>query len=292
MYTYVICSPFVEHPVVDIAQFDGGDYDIVVFEEGQSSNFLNGGKFNKELYCKCLLHILFTITKSKIKPFIQYQCDKMQEPIVWLNKFEKLIDLNQDIFATKEQAKSFEKALMIIEVMRDTIEHQDQSSIDKFDIKDVKTKLKQYDAVEDKLFYLCEIETEYKQLRPAILNPHSVPFDEQISLEIEKLNKQEILKEKSKQRTATLSQSNKSSKINSPVTIQLSCNINYYVDIFYQLAQEKQAITGSLKELSEYIANGILDKEGNPLSPDTVYSILKPSNFDKRPKGPSRFKLE
>ena len=57
MYTFVNVSPFVEHPVLDIAQFDGGEYDIVVFEDGQTSNFLNKSKFNKELYCKCLLHI-------------------------------------------------------------------------------------------------------------------------------------------------------------------------------------------------------------------------------------------
>ena len=44
MYTFVICSPFVEHPVVDVAQFDEDEYDIVVFEAGQPSNFLNGGK--------------------------------------------------------------------------------------------------------------------------------------------------------------------------------------------------------------------------------------------------------
>ncbi len=288
MYTFVICSPFVEHPIVNVAHFDAGEFEIAIFEDGQVSNFLNKSKFNLEQYCKCLLHKLFTITKSKIKPFIQYQCDKMQEPIVWLNKLEKLIDLNRELFNTKDQVLKFEKALMIIEVMRDAIEHQQALSVNTFDIKEVKNKLKTYDTVEDKLFYLCEIETEYKQLRPAILNPHSVPFDEQISLEIDKLNKQEVLKEKSKQRTGTVS----NAKINPATQIQLTCNLNYFVDIFYQLSQEKHAISGSLKEIAEYISLGLIDKEGNPVSPDSVYSMLKPSNFEKRPKGPSKFKLE
>ena len=288
MYTFVICSPFVEHPIVDVAHFDAGEFDIAIFEDGQASNFLNKSKFNLEQYCKCLLHKLFTITKSKIKPFIQYQCDKMQEPILWLNKLEKLIDLNRELFTTKDQVLKFEKALMIIEVMRDAIEHQQALSFNTFDIKEVKNKLKTYDTVEDKLFYLCEIETEYKQLRPAILNPHSVPFDEQISLEIDKLNKQEVLKEKSKQKTGTVP----NAKTNPTTQIQLTCNLNYFVDIFYQLSQEKQAISGSLKEIAEYISLGLIDKEGNPVSPDSVYSMLKPSNFEKRPKGPSKFKLE
>lgn len=289
MYTFVICSPFVEHPILDVAQFDGGEYDVIVFDEGQPSNFLNKGKFNKELYCKCLLHKLFTIPKSKIKPFIQYQCDKIQEPIVWLNKLEKLIDLNRELFTAKEQIMKFDKALMIIEVLRDAIEHQKIASATVFDIKEVKNKLKQYDTVEDKLFYLCEVETEYKQQRPAVLNPHSVPFDEQITLEIEKLNKQEVLREKSNLKKGTVSIANKTYAI---TPIKLNCNINYFVDVFFQLSHEKQAIANPLKEISEFIANNVIDKDGNQISADSVYTMLKPSNFDKRPKGNSRFKLE
>ncbi len=67
MYNSVICSPFVEHPFVDVAQFDAGVYDLTIFVEGKASNFLVKEQFNKEQYCKCLLHKLFTILKSKIK---------------------------------------------------------------------------------------------------------------------------------------------------------------------------------------------------------------------------------
>ena len=52
MYNSVICSPFVEHPFVDVAQSDAGAYDLTIFEEGQASNFLIKGQFNKEQYCK------------------------------------------------------------------------------------------------------------------------------------------------------------------------------------------------------------------------------------------------
>jgi hypothetical protein len=34
MYNSVICSPFVEHPFVDVAQFYAGFYDLTIFEEG------------------------------------------------------------------------------------------------------------------------------------------------------------------------------------------------------------------------------------------------------------------
>ncbi len=65
MYTFVICSPFVEHPIVDVAHYDAGEFDISIFEEGQPSNFLNKSKFNLEQYCKCLL--TQTIYNTKIQ---------------------------------------------------------------------------------------------------------------------------------------------------------------------------------------------------------------------------------
>ena len=292
MFPNIICSPFVEHPVTDVARIEAKQFDVVAYNSEQTTSFVEHGNFNEEQYCKCLLHKLFSLTKSKIKPFIQYQCNMMNEPIVWLNKLEKLIDLNRDLFITKEHIIKFEKILTLIEIMREAIENQSKLPKNHFDINHVKSKLKEYTIFEDKLSYLCEMETDYKQQRPVIHNSSAVPFDEQINLEIEKLTKQEALKEKSKQRAEILSNSGKSSAPTNQVTIQLNCNLNYFVDIFYQLSQEKQAISGSLKEIAEYISRGLIDKEGNPVSSDSVYSMLKPSNFEKRPKGPSRFRLE
>ena len=287
MYDIVNTSPFIEHPIVDIAQFDAHEFDITIFEEEQPSNFLNGGIFQKELYCKCLLHKLFTLTKSKIKPFIKYQCDQMKEPIVWLNKLEKLIDLNRELYDEKDQVVRFEKALMVVELLREAIENEAQLPQNVFDLNKVKSKLKEYNSYEEKLSYLCEMETEYKQLRPPVLNPHAVPFDEQINLEIEKLTKQETLKEKARAKGIVTT-----TPTNTKPLIYLKCNLNYYVDVFYQLSQEKQQLDCTLKDLAAYIASGVIDKEGNPVSVDSVYSMLKPSNFEKRPKGNSRFRLE
>lgn len=287
MYEIINVSPFLEHPIVDIAQFDAHEFDIKIFEEDQPSNFLNGGFFQKELYCKCLLHKLFTLAKSKIKPFIKYQCDQMKEPIIWLNKFEKLIDINRDLFDDKDQVIRFDKALVLIELYREMIEKEALLPQNVFDLNKVKSKLKEYNSYEEKLSYLCEMETEYKQLRPPVLNPHAVPFDEQINLEIEKLTKQETLKEKARAKGIVTT-----TTTNTKPLIKLKCNLNYYVDVFYQLSQEKQQLDCTLKDLAAYIASGVIDKEGNPVSIDSVYSMLKPSNFEKRPKGNSRFKLE
>ncbi|MFN8116216.1 MAG: hypothetical protein U0W65_08885 [Bacteroidia bacterium] len=300
MYTFVISSPFIEHPIVDITQFDAHEYAICIFDEKQPSNFLNGGKFYLELYCKCLLHKLFTIPKSKIKPFIQYQCDKMQEPIVWLNKLEKLIDLNRELFTTKEQVIKFEKALMIIEVMRDAIEHKKEVPESKFNFVKLKSDIKQY-SYEEKVSYLMEAKTEYLQNKPKIIDVNETPFDEKIDLELVLINTQQKLCKK-------LKEPNNSNELQSPLStlkkspisknkFKINTNLNQFVDIFFQLMHEKKVggkpyLEASPNELADMITTWFKDKDGKEISTETVKTILKPSRFEKRPKGNARFVIK
>lgn len=299
MYTFVICSPFVEHPIVDVAHYDAGEFDIAIFEEGQPSNFLNKSKFNLEQYCKCLLHKLFTIQKSKIKPFIQYQCDKMQEPIVWLNKLEKLIDLNRELFTTKDQVIKFEKSLMIIEVMRDAIEQKKQAPDSKFNFVKLKSDIKQYNY-EEKVSYLMEAKTEYLQNKPKIIDVNETPFDEKINLELDLIKSQQKLNKKQlESNNSNESQSPLSTLKKSPISknkFKINTNLNQFVDVFFQLMYEKKVggkpyLEASPNELADMITTWFNDKEGKEISIETIKTILKPSRFEKRPKGSNRLNL-
>ena len=306
MYTFVICSPFVEHPIVDVAHYDAGEFDIAIFEEGQPSNFLNKSKFNLEQYCKCLLHKLFTIQKSKIKPFIQYQCDKMQEPIVWLNKLEKLIDLNRELFTTKDQVIKFEKSLMIIEVMRDVIEQKKQAPDSKFNFVKLKSDIKQYNY-EEKVSYLMEAKTEYLQNKPKIIDVNETPFDEKINLELDLIKSQQKLNKKQNTSNNQEVNSPKSPTKNtkSPTDscrtsvglFQFNCQTNIFVDVFFQLTKEisvdgKPLLNAGFNELAQFITDNFIDKNGNPLSLNTVKTILNTSRPEKRPSSEKRINLK
>lgn len=306
MYTFVICSPFVEHPIVDVAHYDAGEFDISIFEEGQPSNFLNKSKFNLEQYCKCLLHKLFTIQKSKIKPFIQYQCDKMQEPIVWLNKLEKLIDLNRELFTTKDQVIKFEKSLMIIEVMRDVIEQKKQTPDSKFNFVKLKSDIKQY-SYEEKVSYLMEAKTEYLQNKPKIIDVNETPFDEKINLELDLIKSQQKLNKKQNTSNNQEVNSPKSPTKNtkSPTDscrtsvglFQFNCQTNIFVDVFFQLTKEisvdgKPLLNAGFNELAQFITDNFIDKNGNPLSLNTVKTILNTSRPEKRPSSEKRINLK
>lgn len=306
MYTFVNSSPFIEHPIVDVAQFEAHEYAVCIFDEKQPSNFLNGGKFNLEQYCKCLLHKLFTIPKSKIKPFIQYQCDKMQEPIVWLNKLEKLIDLNRELFTTKDQVIKFEKSLMIIEVMRDVIEQKKQAPDSKFNFVKLKSDIKQYNF-EEKVSYLMEAKTEYLQNKPKIIDVNETPFDEKINLELDLIKSQQKLNKK--QNTSNNQEVNspksptkntKSPTENCRTSVglfQFNCQTNIFVDVFFQLTKEisvdgKPLLNAGFNELAQFITDNFIDKNGNPLSLNTVKTILNTSRPEKRPSSEKRINLK
>ena len=182
-------APFQEHPVTNILLKEPHEFDIIAYTN-LAPDFTIQGTFNLEQYCRCLLHKLFSLNKSKIKPFLQFQCQYMNNPFVWLNKLEKLVDLNREHFTTKEQNIKIEKALVVIELLRQEIESGKVVPANRFNFNHIKQELKSYAAVEDKLLYLMEAKTEYMQNRPAYTNPGDVPFDEKCELEIVLLKNQ------------------------------------------------------------------------------------------------------
>ena len=306
MFPNIICSPFVEHPVIDVAQSEAHEFDVVAYGEEQSTSFVNKGKFNKEQYCKCLLHKLFTIPKSKTKPFIQYQCDNIANPIVWLNKLEKLFDLNSEFFTTKEQAKVVVKVLTVIEVMRDVIEQKEQVPDSKFNFVKLKSEVKQYACYEEKLSCLMEARTQYLQNKPKIIDVNEIPFDEKINLELDLLKSQQKLSKKTKVIDNQEEKSPKSptKKSKSPTEIsrtsvglfQFNCQTNIFVDVFFQLTKEitidgKPLLNAGFNELAQFITDNFIDKNGNAPSLNTVKTILNTSRPEKRPSQEKRIKL-
>lgn len=292
-------APFQEHPVANILISEPHEFDIIAYEN-LPPDFISNGSFNLDQYCRCLLHKLFSLNKSRIKPFLQYQCSYLSNPFVWLNKLEKLIDLNREHFTTKEQIIKIEKTIVVIELLRQVIEFDKVIPTNRFNFNHIKQQLKTYAAIEDKLLYLMETKTEYLQNRPLFTNPGEVPFDEKCELEIILLKNQRRL---SKNRTEDfVSQGNKSPlgphkrSPESPTKSKINTNLNRFVDIFYRLMHEskvndKPMLEAQPQVIAEMISTWFIDKDGNEISIDTVKTILKPSRIEKRPKGNSKFDL-
>ncbi len=281
--TPIIATPFIECPVVNSNSPGLQEFDIVL----QS-------KFSLEEYCSVLLIKVLSLSKSKIKPFLRYQIELLTEPFIWLNKLEKLIDLNREQFTTKDQNCKLDKALVVIEVFRQEIE-SGKFTNSKFNFKKVKQKIQCYKTPEEKLSYLLEVKTEYLQYKPPVFNPAEVGFDIQCDLEINLLKTQRKLKKNRDmaENERALKFKRSKSTIEGLPKLQINSKINSFIDIFYQLMYEKQVngkpvLMGTPNEVAEVISSVFVDKEGNEISPDTVKTILKPSRFEKRPKGSSR----
>lgn len=276
----IITAPFKEHPVADITCEEPQEFDIKVED-----------KFTLDKYCHGLLSKIITLNKSKIKPFIRYQVETLSDPFIWLNKLEKLIDLNREQFISKDQNCKLDKALMVIEVFRQEIE-SGKFSNSKFNFKKVKQKIQSYKSPEEKLSYLLELKTEYLQFKPLVVDPSEVAFDIQCDLEINLLKTQRKLTKKAL--TDTSAKNRIISKAEGLPRLQINSKLNSFVDIFYQLMYEKQVsgkpvLVGTPNEVAEVISKVFIDKDGNEISQDTVKTILKPSRFEKRPKGNARF---
>lgn len=293
-------APFKEHSIINYTTSEPTEFDIIAFAPEHAPDFIVSGTFSLQQYCTCLLHRLFLLDKSDIKPFIHYQCEQLADPFVWLNKFEKLIDLNRDLYTTKERIMKMEKALMVIELLRQDIQNNKFVPASRFNFEKIKNKIKAYPTTEEKLLFLAEAKTDYLQNRPAQVPPGEVPFDEKIQLEIDLLKTQSKLSRK-RQQTFT-AQENKSplsplkKSTQSPAKFQINSNLNVFVDIFFQLMHEKKIngkpyLDASPNELCEMIATYFKDKEGHDISIDTIKTILKPSRFEKRPKGNARFNI-
>ena len=79
--------------------------------------------------------------------------------------------------------------------------------------------------------------------------------------------------------------------------LQWNEKINMLVDIFYQLSQKLKTVNKepliktSKVNLAKFIINNFVDRKGQNLSIETVYTDLKESRPEKRPKNDKRIEI-
>ena len=65
-------------------------FDIIIEEE-----------INLQSYCTALLQKIFDLPQSQFPAFVIYQCNQVKEAERWINKLEKLLANNEQIFTSK-----------------------------------------------------------------------------------------------------------------------------------------------------------------------------------------------
>lgn len=256
-----------------------------------------------EDYCNAVIQKLFKLPQTQFLNFINHQLEQVKSPSSWLDSFDLLIAENEKLFVENGLLSRYNKLCNLIEKKRDLLQCSTakptkpnvakryinaESDERYFSFYEIKKQLASLDDDNEKILLLTKEKHEYKQANIEFLNQKLPLFDKQCAKEIEQIYEMQSIKSTiEKQKPATSISPNNFTKL------QFNCNVNQFVDIFYQLSREilvdgKPVIEGNINDVANIIVNSFVDKDGKEISPQSVKTILQPSREDKRPNSNKR----
>ena len=247
-------------------------------------------------YCQALINKVFRLPYAQLPDFFSHHCNFVADPIKWLNKFEKLIAENEELFSSSTNQGRMIKCYTIIESKRKEIEltgykhtlaklpmQYVNAECEKryFSFKETKNSVDELQNYTDKIMFLTKEKFDYEQASIDFINPKLPDYSLQCQKEIDQiqhLNRltNEFSIEQMQQKNAAMAFSR----------LKINCNINQLVDIFYQLHRElftdgKPIIDGNINDFVAVIVNSFTDKDGRELSPETVKTMLTKTIFQR-----------
>jgi len=287
---------FPERTAVQKEQSENALFDIVQEEITDNTT-----------YCQALINKIFRLPYAQLPDFFSHHCDFVKDPIKWLNKFEKLISENEEMFVSRTMRGRMMKCYTIIESKRKELEIlRNRHTHTKppmqyinaeceeryFSFREVKSKVNAMADYTDKIMFLTKEKFDFEQASIDFINPKLPDYSMQCQKEIDQIQHLNRLTNE-----FSIEQMQKSNKGIPIGKLKINCNINQLVDIFYQLHRElfadgKPIIDGSINDIVAVIVNCFVDKDGRELSPQTVKTMLTPSKSDKRPKPHKRIDID
>ena len=94
------------------------EFSAVLKEFAENSNFdiYNDNGLTNETYCKVLISKIFKLPYRLLPDLISHHTALVSDPIKWLNKLEKLISENEELFFATENRGRMMKCYTIIEL--------------------------------------------------------------------------------------------------------------------------------------------------------------------------------
>lgn len=257
---------------------------------------------NLENYCRALIQKVFDLPQSKFGLFIEYQTELVKDELKWINKFEKLITLNEELFSDKKVFCRYNKMYHYIDKKRDELQiistKRNSKSTPKrlinaeaedryFSFHEVKEHIDKIDNFNEKLIYLTEEIFEYKNADIISKNGKLLDYDIQCNQLIEKLQtirrmKTDFEKEKAQ------NENNPGTTENQKIKLQLNGPINIVTNAFKQMMVNikpngKPYIQYKIKDVAQFICDNFVDENGQPISQATIQTYLSPNRTDKDP---------
>ena len=269
-------------------------FDIIINDE-----------INLKSYCTALLSKVFELPQSQFPAFINYQCAQVKDAVSWLNKFEKLLANNEELFTSKKSLSRYNKLYNLIEQKRKEILSENAKETKPktpkrlinaeaedryFSFHEVKAHTQMLTGFSEKIMYLTEEIFEYRQADIIYVNNKLQPYDIQCSQLIEKLQTMRKMKTDFEKE-----QLEKASTLPS-VKIKLNGPINIITNAFKQMMNNIKPngspyIPYKIKDVAIFICENFTDENGQPLSLSTVLTYLSPNRTDKDPNNDAAVKL-
>jgi hypothetical protein len=296
MEQHIQTASFVEMIVVNPTQVFNPDFDIILDEKVTLQN-----------YCNALIEIIFTLKLTQYPTFINYQTNLVNNPIAWLNKLEKLLANNEELFVSKKVLCRYNKLFNLIEKKQTELQSSSiketkintpkkyinaESEDRYFSFYEIKKQLEKINNDNQKILLLTKEMFEYQQANIEFINQKTPFYDAQCTKEIENIYALQKI------HVAIEDAQNHKTGCQMPFKkMQINCNLNQFIDIHYQFSRElfvdgKSILDGSVNDLVAIIVNSYVDKDGKEISPETVKTILTPSRTEKRPKPHKRIDID
>ena len=292
-----------KHQIKSTVQFS----EQTTIPKDQSDNImfdiLQENVVDSKAYCEELVNKIMKLPYAKLPDFFSHHCVFVADPIKWLNKFEKLIAENEEVFVSSTNRGRMIKCYTIIESKRKEIEQTGyrhtaaklpmqhvnaECETRYFSFKETKNRLIELQDYTEKIMFLTEEKFDYEQASIDFINPKLPDYSDQCQKEIDQIQHINCLKNE-----FSIEQMQKKKDMLPFSKLKINCNINQLVDIFYRLNRElftngKPVIDGNVNDFVAILVNSFVDKNGKELSPQTIKTIFTPSKADKRPKVSAR----
>lgn len=190
----VLATEFSEHPVADPAFGTIHPLDVPFFD----SETIHAGDFGSLVYCRALMHKLFSLAHLQVMPFLRHQCALVKDKQGWLIGLQHLLENNLEVITTWTLRMKTETILVQTTTMYQEFEATKFRYPKKYDIADVKIRLKTMKTFVEQLNYLYEIKTEFLQDKYKIIDCSEMPFDQLVMIEIEKVEQLRVSLEKAR----------------------------------------------------------------------------------------------
>lgn len=198
-------------------------------------------------YCQALINKLFTVPYAQLPDFFTHHYTLITDPIKWLNKFEKLIAENEELFVNTTKRGRMMKCYTIIESKRKELEVLRKRHTNTkppmqyinaeceeryFSFREVKSKVNRMGDYTDKIMFLTKEKFDYEQASIDFINPKLPDYSNQCQKEIDQIQHLNRLTNE-----FSVEQMNKNKNGMPFNKLKINCNINQPV-VHYELKKK------------------------------------------------------